>query len=218
MKIKANNVKNLSDARYFAAKGVEWLSFCFVEGDADYIAPNVAAAMFAWVEGVQVVGAVDFPTTAAEITEVAKHWGWQAVQVGMMTNIETVADIHGIAIIKEFVIERFTNAEALRRMMSPFAPFVKAFQLNFVKNGISWHDLQQPEAMISVTELGDLVREFNVILNIEIEPEAIKSVFVALPHLQGLGVNGGEEERVGVKSFDELDEFFDAIEDISSPS
>lgn len=212
MKIKANNVKHLSDARYFAAKGVEWLSFCFVEGDADYIAPNVAAAMFAWVEGVQVVGAVDFPTTAAEINEAAKHWGWQVVQVGMMTNIETVANIQGIALFKEFVIERFTNVEALRTMMSPFAPFVQAFQLNFAKNGISWHDLQQPETMISVTDLAALSRVFHIILNINIEPEAVKDVFTMLPNLKGLGVNGSEEERVGVKSFDQLDDFFDVLE------
>lgn len=212
MKIKANNVKNLSDARYFAAKGVEWLSFCFVESDADYIAPNIAAAMFAWVEGVQVVGAVDFPTTAAEINEAAKHWGWQGVQVGMMTIIETVADIHGITLFKEFVIERFTNVEALRGMMLPFAPFVEAFQLNFAKNGISWSNLQQPEAMISVTELAHLISQFNVILHIEIEPDAVKDVLTTFPTLKGLAVSGGEEERVGVKSFDELDDFFDALE------
>lgn len=216
MKIKANNVRNLSDARYFAAKGVEWLSFCFVESDADYIAPNVAAAMFAWVEGVQVVGAVDFPTTAAEINEAAKHWGWQVVQVGMMTNIETVADIHGITLFKEFVIERFTNVNALRTMMIPFAPFVQAFQLNFAKNGITWHDLQQPEAMISVSALEELTREFDVILHIEMETEAVKDVLTMLPNLKGLGVNGSEEERVGVKSFDELDDFFDAVETVSA--
>ena len=216
MRIKANNVRNLSDARYFAAKGVEWLSFCFVESDADYIAPNVAAAMFAWVEGVQVVGAVDFPTTAAEINEAAKHWGWQVVQVGMMTNIETVADIHGITLFKEFVIERFTNVNALRTMMIPFAPFVQAFQLNFAKNGITWHDLQQPEAMISVSALEELAREFDVILHIEMETEAVKDVLTMLPNLKGLGVNGREEERVGVKSFDELDDFFDAVETVSA--
>lgn len=212
MKIKANNVKNLSDARYFAAKGVTWLSFCFVEGSADYIAPNVAAAMFAWVEGVQVVGAVDFPTTAAEINEAAKHWGWHGVQVGMMTSIETVADIHAIPLIKELVIERFTNVEALRRQMQPFAPFVEAFQLDFAKNGITWSDLNEPESMITAVELGELIDEFNVILSIDIQPKMLKTLMTIYPRLKGLAVSGGEEERVGVKSFDELDEFFDALE------
>lgn len=212
MKIKANNVANLSDARYFAAKGVEWLSFCFVEGDADYIAPNVAAAIFAWVEGVQVVAAVDFPTTAAEINIAAKHWGWQIVQVGMMTSIETVANVQGIPLFKEFVIEKFTNVNVLRQMMLPFAPFVEAFQLNFSKNGISWDDLAEPDAMLSREDVANLVREFNVILSIDIEHNQLKNINELLPTLKGLAVNGGEEERVGVKSFDELDDFFDALE------
>ena len=33
-----------------------------------------------------------------------------------------------------------------------------------------------------------------------------------IPNLQGINVKGGEEEKVGVKSFDELDEIFEAIE------
>ena len=33
-----------------------------------------------------------------------------------------------------------------------------------------------------------------------------------IPNLHGINVKGGEEEKVGVKSFDELDEFFEALE------
>jgi phosphoribosylanthranilate isomerase len=34
-----------------------------------------------------------------------------------------------------------------------------------------------------------------------------------LPHLKGLQLVGGEEERVGLKSFDQLDEIFEQLQE-----
>ena len=56
IKVKASQITNLTDARYFAAKEVEWLSFDFTEGSSTYIDPMKARAMFDWVEGPCIVG------------------------------------------------------------------------------------------------------------------------------------------------------------------
>jgi len=39
IKVKASQITNLTDARYFAAWEVEWLGFNFDEGSAHYIPP-----------------------------------------------------------------------------------------------------------------------------------------------------------------------------------
>jgi len=43
-------------------------------------------------------------------------------------------------------------------------------------------------------------------------PEDTLSEILLLENLVGINVVGGEEEKVGVKSFDELDEIFEALE------
>ncbi len=218
LKIKASNIKNLTDARYFAAREVEWLMFNFVESDFDFISPPVAAAIFEWVAGAKIMAAVDFPTDAVQIRTAAAHWGWHAVQVGTLTDASVCAALkaENLACIKEFAIEPFTNVVALERMMQPFAPSVEAFQLNFSKNGITWQSLHAPDAMLTAKELRQLTKRYNIILEIDFLPAELPELLKKLPNLYGISLKGGEEESVGVKSFDEIEEIFDALEIINS--
>ena len=92
IKIKASDITSLTDARYFAAKEVEWLSFNFTEGVVGYIQPMKARAIFEWVEGVKIVGEFN-SMTADEINFYTEGWSLQAVQVGHFTPIEEVLKI-----------------------------------------------------------------------------------------------------------------------------
>ena len=66
LKIKANDITNLTDARYFAAKEATWLTFNFVEKTPTYIEPMTARAIFEWVEGVEIVGSAGGAGGAAQ--------------------------------------------------------------------------------------------------------------------------------------------------------
>jgi phosphoribosylanthranilate isomerase len=209
IKIKASQITSLTDARYFAAKDVEWLSFNFNEKEASYIDPMVARAMFDWVAVPTIVGEFDH-NTAEEINFYATHWGLKAVQVGFFTPLSIVKQIEGIPVIKEFRIEEFTNTDYLRDELLAFSPYVQAFQLNFDKNGITWEDLKNPSAMITVEDLTSLCEDFNIILSIDFQPFSLNEITEL--KLYGLNVKGSAEERIGVKSFDDLDEIFDELE------
>jgi phosphoribosylanthranilate isomerase len=209
MKIKADNITNLTDARYFAAKEVEWIMFNFTEGSHAYIEPMKARAMFEWVEVPYIMGAFE-RVTADEKDFYAKSWDLKAVQVGNMTLKEEILKMENIKIIKEFDIETFTNPQFLRQEMAELKEKVATFQFNFQQNGITWEDLQQPTSMLILQDLENLCRDFNIILKIDFQPFMLKDILAINPH--GLVLEGGDEERVGVKSFDELDEIFDALE------
>jgi phosphoribosylanthranilate isomerase len=203
MKIKADGITNLTDARYFAAKEVEWLSFNFTEGAPDYINPSVAKAIAAWVEGVQIVGKWS-KLSVSEINEWTKLLNLNLVQIDdflMSLNRQPLE----VAVIKRFVVSWFEKMESLRDEMQRLESLVVAFELDF--ETMNWHDLKKNH----LQDLKKWSHDFKIIFKINIQPDEIES-FKSEIKPYGLTVCGGEEEQVGVKSFDELDAIFDILE------
>ena len=64
--------------------------------------------------------------------------------------------------------------------------------------------------MITVGDLKELCQDFKIILSIDFQLDTLEEILDV--NLFGLNLKGGDEERVGVKSFDELDEILDALE------
>ncbi len=206
LKIKASQITNLTDARYFAAKEVEWLSFNFAEKTDNYIEPMRARAMFDWVEVPHIVGEFD-GFDAAAVNFYAENWGLKAVQIGGQTEVFDVKSPH---ILKEIIVESHTTAEILRGLLLPLKNMVAAFQLNFEANNLSFSDIKNNKCALDLADLSSLCAVFNIILSIDFQLVELDDILNLKPY--GLSLKGGEEERVGVKSFDELDEIFDRLE------
>jgi phosphoribosylanthranilate isomerase len=206
LKIKASQITNLTDARYFAAKEVEWLSFNFTENTDNYIEPMRGRAMFDWVEVPHIIG--EFGGFDAEaVNFYAENWGLKAVQIGEKTE---VFDVKSDYILKEIVVNPSTTADILRGPLSASAPIVAAFQLNFEQNNITFSDLKSGKYPLSIDDIFGLCQSFKIILNIDFQLVELEDILNLNPY--GLALKGGDEERVGVKSFDELDEIFDKLE------
>lgn len=206
LKIKASQITNLTDARYFAAKEVEWLSFNFTEKTDNYIEPMRARAMFDWVEVPHIVGEFD-GFDADAVNFYGENWGLKAVQIGAKTEVFDVKSAH---ILKEITVESHTTADILRGLLSPLKNMVAAFQLNFDVHNLSFSDLKNNQYALDVTDLSSLCAAFNIILSIDFQLNELNEILDLKPW--GLSLKGGEEERVGVKSYDELDEIFDRLE------
>ncbi len=67
MKIKANSIQNLTDARYFAAWNVTWMGFSLEPGSEQYCAPQDVQEIKGWLVGPQFVGEFGLSQTAKEI-------------------------------------------------------------------------------------------------------------------------------------------------------
>ncbi len=206
IKVKASQITNLTDARYFAAKEVEWLSFNFTEGSENYIEPIRARAMFEWVEGPRIVGEFD-GMTAGEINFYTEGYQLSHIQVGNNVKTEDVFDLKAESIIKEIVVEAASTADILRGQMRPLATTVEAFQLNFEQ---PFSMLRNTDSALTLSNLKTLCSEFKIILSIDFQSYMLDELLDL--NFYGLSLQGGEEEKVGLKSFDELDEILENLE------
>lgn len=209
-RVKASSITNLTDARYFAAWEVEWLGFNLNIGSTDYIEPHLVKAIKEWVDGVKIIGEFDL-ASGDHINDMVEALGLDGAQLGMFTTLETFQELeYATTLFKEIVVERDTSEEAIRQHMTDFAPYVKAFVLNFEKNKI---DISQIETGAGITKaaLINICKSYPVLLSMPISATDLASFVEEISPL-GLSVKGGAEEKVGYKSFDELDDLFELLE------
>lgn len=209
IKIKAGSISNLTDARYYSAWEVEWLGFNLSPAEENAINPLQVAAIREWVEGPKIVGEFSL-SDKTEILRQVNDLKLDAVQLGMFTDLATVMDLsNALPVIKEIVIDASSTVGDIEFMLDHFAPYTSCFLLNFDKGGFSWADVQQGK-MLSPESLRDFCQRFPILLGIGVQASELKGM---LDYLQPLGLNllGGEEEKTGVKSFDDVDDIFEAL-------
>lgn len=207
--IKASQISNLTDARYFAAWGVEWLGFCFDFGQDGYIAPQEVKAIKEWVVGPKIVGEFGAGQSLEEIQKYINLLQLDMIQVGPFADLELIKQLD-IPVIKSFLIESLEDLNDLPLLFAEFSPFLDFAILDFNKNNISWESIKtNPTALAMVKEIAlkNLVMLHIPLANAE-EMDEIR----VESNTYGFCLQGGEEEKVGYKSFDELDDIFETLE------
>jgi len=172
VKIFANNINHLTDARYFAAWGATWMCY-----NISKLSLTEIAAIKEWVEGpkhiINVCG-VDTSESAAMLTN-------DAVDGYLTDNIE---DHNRIQSLLQREVEAFIT--------DPEEPVDNATVIRTVPTiftAMRWDELYNIE--------GD---SFDML------------AFVKQRQPLGIVLAGSEEEQVGFKSFDELDEILELLE------
>lgn len=194
MLIKASRITNLTDARYFAAKEVDFLGFNLEEGSEGYLDPIYMKAIREWVEGPKIVG--EFSRARVEyVREAASFFGLDAVQV-TANYAAQLADLEGLAVI----LETEANS-AEERFFHAASPCVSYF-------------LVKMPSVAAVFERKDFWQktcaDYPVLLQIDAAAEQLPLILEALKPA-GLSLVGSEEEKVGVKSFDEIETIFEFL-------
>ena len=209
-RVKAGSITNLTDARYFAAWGVEWLGFDLDQGSERYLPAHQVQAIAEWIDGSQIVGEFNLHSSE-EISTAIELLSLDAIQAGPLTSTETIIALDArLPIIKEIVVEPNSSASQIEDQIHQFAPLAELFLINFEKNGISWTHIKEGKSLPLdfLRELGDLV---SWLASMNFSPDQLNEMLDSLGP-DGLHLVGGEEERVGLKSFDELDEVFEKLE------
>ena len=208
IKVKAGFITNLTDARYFAAREVEWLGFPIGNGDG-MIAPMQVKAIAEWVDGVKIVGEFSF-ATPEEILALSEQVGLDAVQVGMFISQKEISELKGLSVIKEVVVGTELSESELEDHLEAYVNYCDLFLLNFSAAGHTWENITNCHPY-GVNFLRNICKKYRLILALDCQQENVSSMIRELQPF-ALGVSGGEEERVGVKSFDELDVLLDVLE------
>jgi phosphoribosylanthranilate isomerase len=196
MLIKASRITNLTDARYFAAKEVDFLGFNLDEGTEGYLDPVYMKAIREWVEGPGIVGEFSY-APVPYIREAANFFGLDAVQVAPVY-ASRLNELDGLKVMLEIEADMEETAGGIPQILRETAPFVSYFVLK-------WHsDMPLPAGL----NLAGSPKP--VLLHTDAGAEQLAALLQAI-RPAGLSMTGGEEERTGVKSFDQIEEIFEAL-------
>jgi len=172
-KVIAQNITNLTDARYFAAWGVDYLSFNTIPDSEYQISPEKISEIKEWVEGPHTL----IETNALDFDELADGL--------ILSNIYS-----SLPIVKDTFF-RISFDDLLKGL--PGGKYISKINDDQIDTlaKIPKDDLLGVDVYFDISDL-DLSK-----LN-------------KLPNF-GIVIQGGEEEKVGVKSFDDLDELYETL-------
>ncbi|MCC6279737.1 MAG: hypothetical protein IT262_03995 [Saprospiraceae bacterium] len=201
MLIKASCITNLTDARYFAAKDVDFLGFNLEENTEGYLDPMYMKAIREWVEGPLIVGEFS-RAPLSYVREAAAFFGLDAVQVPAAAHGAGLSALEGLKVIAA-VSGEYPGIDELLQETAPFAQF---FLLD-----ISGIIDPATGALPDLERWQKRCADYPILVHADLTA-AHWPLLIAALQPAGMNVVGGEEERVGIKSFDEIEEIFDAIE------
>ncbi|MGB3547582.1 MAG: hypothetical protein WBA17_11440 [Saprospiraceae bacterium] len=210
--VLAGGITHLTDARYFAAWGVEWLGFPLGRHGTEGITPNQFHALREWLEGPKFVGEYGFVESVGEVLAQANELKLDALRLGAHVDRETARLLAAkLPVLQEIAIEGYVPAQETSSALAERSEWTTAFILHFDRGGIQLQDLRmgRPYSLEVVRRWSE---QFPIILSIDLNDTAAADLIEELPALTGLAVQGGEEEAVGMKSFDDLDGFFESLE------
>jgi len=181
-KVKAGNITNLSDARYCAGMGVDWLGF-----PADAVNAVTFKEITDWVTG---------PAFVLELSERTSIDSIGDYQVSMLEIIPGQLNL----------IDQFPSAKWIVRLsLSDWED--QKNKLLMVKDKI-WYLVVEADEL-NLQELTDMASNFRILLN---QTDKINlSNLLALP-IMGINVKGENELKPGLKDFEKLASILEELE------
>ena len=212
LSIKAQRVQNLSDARYFAAMGVEWMSFLLDPGHPEALSPQVMQAIRAWLSGPRIVGEFGLGQSLEEIEAACTHLDLAGVQLSPFAPLAILQALEGKGILRfqELVLETWANLPQALALAQTRQAHCEYFVLNGRANNLK---LQQMDAssLALLAQLGQLKPLFLALSWGEVNEDL--TLLQSLAQVQGICLQGGEEERPGYKSFEALEPWFEWLDE-----
>ncbi len=191
IKIKASSIANLTDARYFAAMLVDYLGFQLDLSHDQRISPEEFHGIKAWVEGPQIVAQVG-KTPADLLQEVCSTDDYDLVSCALDNTA-------------------YPDPETIYTYTPP--SLHELAHQAFIKGRIYQLDLSllDEQQVYGGHLLTELCAEHRLFISAPHHEDRIRQLITDIQPY-GISVQGGAEEKVGFKSYEELDVFFDQLE------
>jgi phosphoribosylanthranilate isomerase len=189
-------INNLSDARFAAAAGFSYIGFCFNPTQSHYIAPIKAKEIMDWTTGSAVLG--EFGNQSAdEIAEISELLNLDAVIVNNSLLPDELKQI-AKAIIKKIDVAVWNNEQVVKEI-NAYATVADAFLIHSSNPAIN-----------ELVNGADLCKTYKIFWGLDVTPENVISVIENIrPY--AIALQGGDEERPGVKDFDQLNELLEQL-------
>ena len=189
--VKVSSIANLSDARYCAGMGVEWLGFPLQE-----ITLERFTEIRNWLAGVQIVGEFT-KATAEQIREAVSTYKPDVIEIDSSVSLVAIQSIEIPKILRVNI-----DTDNLPAIFAASAPYVS----HFLVVGDSVESLSGMEASIEIWSA-----QYPIILGLDI-PESDLDEWVEQSSIQGIGLVAGEEDRPGFRDFTDLMTILEKLE------
>ena len=184
-KIKAGSVSSLSDARYFAGVGVDWLGFNVDASSDSYVNPELYKNIIGWVSG---------PKRVIEL-----HGN---VSKGIIEDV-----------IIEYVPDFLeTELEQIEKLPDEFPCFARANLASLNFNLLEEYSTRLKYLLLkgddNIFENVGLIKQISdrvkILLSIPPESLSVRKALIELP-ISGLALLGSVEQKAGLKVYDYSD-------------
>lgn len=183
--IFAAGINNLSDARYFAAWGARYMSFPF-HSEANL---KSIKEMIDWVEGPETVGEVETLDLEEDLIEQIRNLDFDHLMIPPFYSGFLPPGFN-------FVYQSMGNEDS---------PIIS--NVSVIKFEQSFDKLKEGD----IDRLNNYAEDSEVYIDLPFKASDVESMVALLPKV-GLVLRGGEEEKVGVKSFEDLDDIIEQLE------
>lgn len=184
------NVTNLSDARYAAGMGVEFIGFSINPVSNHYVTATDVNTITDWLSGVSLVG--DLGGSMADYSD-------YKVDYLLTSNLEMVKELEEPVLSLPITHD---NTESVREVMQQHASEVSFFILRVAKD-----DFQTLENSISM-----LNAEFNCYLSMDFDEHNLKRVLTTKP--KGIVLYGSHEEKPGLSNYDGIADILEMLDEM----
>ena len=190
--VKVSNISNLSDARYCAGMGVEFLGFSIDKNSDNYVSPQKLREIRSWVVGVQIV-VETIATDSENLLETLLEYQADAIQISHAPWLPWLKSELNKPLI--FSVEAQQDADTIADVLQDNVNYADYFLLESTTqttlNG-DWPDF-----------LKTLAKTYPIFLGFGITADAINDLLETTP-VAGIALKGSVELRPGYSEFGEL--------------
>jgi phosphoribosylanthranilate isomerase len=192
--VKVSNVTNLSDARYCAGMGVEWIGFSM-----DDLPPERFAELRGWVAGVPIVG----ETTATDVAVI------QARVAAFRPDVLEVTDARLLPVLADLGLPLALRLDAATDAIGALLPTVLE-SVTYVLLTSSDEFARLSDA--DLHQLDAWAFRYPIVLGYGIRESNLDDILRQVP-LKGLAFTGGDELRPGYLDSEELMTMLERLEE-----
>lgn len=193
-KIKVGSVSSLSDARYFAGMGVDWLGFDVNADSESYVSPELYKNIAGWVSGPKRV--IEF--TAGQ-TGLTLH---QAIEQYLPEGVQFDLDDPDSNRPKDLIV--FATAHF---------NFVAMNRVNILRENIDYLvlDMASVNPLENISLISAISKNIKILLCVDLDVMNAKQLLTELP-IAGFALKGSKELKTGLKEYD-YSELLESLDD-----
>ena len=196
--VKVGNISNLSDARYCAGMGVDYLGFCLDPSEPGYMDLDNLKNIQEWVVGPLIVG--EFSNNKPDyIRETVLKYSLDMLEVSSPQVLIELSDINIPKILKIDV----SNYPDIGKLAEELTASVKQIVFFIIE--------KSGDSNISFSDLNGIASRYKILIGYDVHKDNVVN-WISSANIAGISMQGGPEIKPGFKDYNDLAEILEILE------